>query len=282
MRLHELKRAVLDKLFHAAAASASAALLAVSAHIIAASVVEGLPALLAAGPALFVEPPGLPGGELGGLGPVLAGTLVIVSLSVLMSALIGVPAGILLSEYGGSWLARSAGAALQMISEIPSVVVGLVVFTLLVLPMRTPSALAAAVSLCITALPYVAAQTRESLAAIPLTYREAAFSLGLPRWKAVLMLLVPMNARGVATAVLLGAARSLGETAPVLFTAGAAFTAFYGLTGPSSTLSLLIFYFAPSPYENWRRLAWAAVLLLVALTAALSLAVRRLSRGVRM
>lgn len=91
-----------------------------------------------------------------------------------------------------------------------------------------------------------------------------------------------MNLRGVATAVLLGAVRALGETAPVLFTAGAAFHAFYGLTGPSSTLSLLIFYFAPSPYENWRKLAWTAVLLLVALTLALSFAVRKLSREVRM
>ncbi len=282
MRLHSLKRAVLDRVFLAVTASATLALLAVGAFIVAISAVESFPVIAALGPALFIEPPGLPGGEFGGLGPVLVSTAVIVSLGVLVGSLIGVPVGILMSECRGSWLARAADAALQAISEIPSVVVGLVVFVVLVLPMRTPSAIAAAVSLCITALPYIAAQTRESLAAIPLSYREAAFSLGLPRWKAVLRLLVPMNARGVATAVLLGGARALGETAPVLFTAGAAFSAFYGLIGPSSTLSLLIFYFAPSPYENWRRLAWAAVLLLVALTIVLSSAVRRLSRGVKM
>lgn len=282
MSSRELFRKALDALVHATVGLTSLCLLGVGFHILLAAFVEGLPVLLSRGFSLLTEPPGPPGGEIGGLGPVLLGTAVTVSLGVLGAALIGVPAGVLMSEYRGLWLAKAADAAVQLISEIPSVVVGLLVFVLLVVPMRSPSALAAAVSLCLTALPYVAAQTRESLAAIPLTYREAALSLGVPKWKVVLAVLLPMNLRGVATALLLGAARALGETAPVLFTAGAAFHAFYGLSGPTSTLSLLIFHFAQSPYENWRRLAWAAVLLLVLLTLSLAIAVRRLSREVRM
>lgn len=163
MKLHSIRRRALDALVHAAAGLVTLALVAVGAHIIAASVIEGLPVVLALGPSLFTRPPGPPGGELGGLGPVLVGNAAIVSLGALLGTLIGVPVGILMSEYRDSWLAKAADSALQMIAEIPSVVVGLVVFTLLVLPMRTPSVPAAAVSLCITALPLVAAQTRESL-----------------------------------------------------------------------------------------------------------------------
>lgn len=282
MNFHELSRSVKDRLVLAAVALATLSLLAAGAHLILTAVVEGLPVLLERGVALVLEPPGPPGGRLGGLGPSLVGTLVMVSLASLAGVAIGVPAGILMSEYPDGWLSRAAARALQLIAELPSIIVGLAVFTLLVIPMGRPSAIAGAVSLCITALPYIAAQTRESLAAIPLSYREAAFSLGLPRWKAVLMILVPMNFRGIATAALLGTMRALGETAPVLFTAGAAFFAFYGLDRPSSTLSLLIFFFAQTPYENWKRLAWAAVLLLAALSMGLAFAVRKLSGEVRL
>ncbi|MCS7105244.1 MAG: ABC transporter permease subunit [Thermofilaceae archaeon] len=277
-----LRRTMVDKVTFAAVAIASIALLFVGAHVILVALVEGLPVMAEKGLRLFIESPGLPGGGIGGFGPTLIGTIVMVLTASLAGAAIGVPTGILMNEYSSWWLSKIAREALQLIAEIPSIVVGLVVFVLVVLPMGRPSALAGALSLCITALPYIAAQTRESLAAIPMSYREAAFSLGLPKWKTVLRIIVPMNLRGIATAVLLGTMRALGETAPVLFTAGAAFHAFYGLDRPSSTLSLLIFFFAQTPYENWKRLAWAAVLQLIVLSMVLAFAVRKLSGEVKL
>ena len=281
MRARSIKRRLADLAVHLLTAASALAILGAAGHILLSALIEGLPVLLR-GASFFLEPPGPPGGDVGGVSPSLAGTLVTVAIATLASTALGVPAGVMLSEARGSPLARVAERAVELIAESPSIVVGLVVFTLLVVPMRTPSALAAAVSLSVVALPYVAAQVRESLAAIPLVYREAAFSLGLPKWKTVFLLLIPMNARGVATAVLLGSMRALGETAPVLFTAGAAFQAFYGIDKPSSTLSLLVFFFAGTPYENWRKLAWGAVLLLAMLSTSLAFLTRRLSSGVRM
>uniref|UniRef100_A0A7C4B914 ABC transporter permease subunit n=1 Tax=Thermofilum pendens TaxID=2269 RepID=A0A7C4B914_THEPE len=281
MRARSIKRRLADLAVHLLTAASALAILGAAGHILLSALIEGLPVLLR-GASFFLEPPGPPGGDVGGVSPSLAGTLVTVAIATLASTALGVPAGVMLSEARGSPLARAAERAVELIAESPSIVVGLVVFTLLVVPMRTPSALAAAVSLSVVALPYVAAQVRESLAAIPLVYREAAFSLGLPKWKTVFLLLIPMNARGVATAVLLGSMRALGETAPVLFTAGAAFQAFYGIDKPSSTLSLLVFFFAGTPYENWRKLAWGAVLLLAMLSTSLAFLTRRLSSGVRM
>jgi len=281
LKPRSIRRKLADRAVHLLTAASTLAILGVVGHILLSAVVEGLPVLLL-GASFLLEPPGPPGGDIGGVGPSLAGTLATVAIATLVSAALGIPAGVMLSEERGSPLAKTAEKAVELIAESPSIVVGLVVFTLLVVPMRKPSALAAAVSLSVVALPYVAAQVRESLAAIPLVYREAAFSLGLRKWKTVFLLLLPMNARGVATAVLLGAMRALGETAPVLFTAGAAFHAFYGIDKPSSTLSLLIFFFAGTPYENWRKLAWGAVLLLILLSASLAFATRRLAGGVRM
>ncbi len=281
MRARSIRRRLADLAVHLLTAASALAILGAAGHILLSALIEGLPVLLR-GASFFLEPPGPPGGDVGGVSPSLAGTLVTVAIATLASTALGVPAGVMLSEARGSPLARAAERAVELIAESPSIVVGLVVFTLLVVPMRTPSALAAAVSLSVVALPYVAAQVRESLAAIPLVYREAAFSLGLPKWKTVFLLLIPMNARGVATAVLLGSMRALGETAPVLFTAGAAFQAFYGIDKPSSTLSLLVFFFAGTPYENWRKLAWGAVLLLAMLSTSLAFLTRRLSSGVRM
>lgn len=281
MRGRSVRRRLVDYAVHLTTAASALAILGAASHILLSALVEGLPVLLR-GASFFLNPPGPPGGEVGGVGPSLAGTLVTVAIATIASAALGIPAGVMLSEARGSLLARVAERAVELIAESPSIVVGLVVFTLLVVPMRTPSALAAAVSLSVVALPYVTAQVRESLAAIPLAYREAAFSLGLQKWKTVFLLLIPMNARGVATAILLGSMRALGETAPVLFTAGAAFQAFYGIDKPSSTLSLLIFFFAGTPYENWRRLAWGAVLLLVLLSMLLASLTRRLAGRVRM
>lgn len=282
MRWHDLKRSVYDRAVHLATVGVTFVILGAALHMLLSAMYYGATAIVEQGLSFFLEPPGLPGGGGGGIGPVLIGTAVIVALSTAVSSAIGVPAGLLMSEYAGTRLAKFTASAVQMIAEVPTIIVGLVVFLLLVMPMRTPSALAGAASLSVAALPYVATQVRESVSAIPLTYREAAFSLGLPRWKVVLRILVPMSSRGIVTAVLLGIMRSLGETAPVLFTAGLALRTFYGLDKPASTLSLMIFHFATTPYENWRKLAWGATFMLVVTSLALAHSVRSLSsRGVR-
>ncbi|PLJ77992.1 PstA family ABC transporter permease [Infirmifilum sp. NZ] len=276
-----LRRAVADRAFLVYSLVTAVTLLAVILHIAFSSILSLARVLVAEGLGFFVLPPGEPGGSVGGLGPVILNTAIMTALALAFSAPVGVAVGVYLGEERMSRLASIASATVQMLAEIPTVIIGLFVFATICLSLKSYSLLAGAVSLAITVLPFVIEQVKEAVTSIPEEYREAAYALDLPRWKTVWLVLVPMCRTGIASGVLLGYTKALGETAPVLLTAGFALYGFYGLTGPSSTLSLVVYRFAMMPYENLRSLAWAASGLLLIASVALTYLVGRLAGEVK-
>lgn len=246
------------------------------------SIISSIQVIASEGLAIFLEPPGLPGaGRIGGLGPILLNTAIITFTALVFAAPIGIVVGVYLFEKHSSKLAVFVSNAVQMLSEMPSIITGLFVFTVVCLQMKSYSLLAGAMSLGLTALPYIVTQVRESLSSIPPSYLEAAYSLGLSRWKTVWLVLVPMSKTGIASSLLLGYMRTLGETAPVLLTAGFALYSFYGFFGPGNTISLLIYRFAQTPYENYKLLAWTGAAILLFGSFILSYIVRKMVGEVR-
>ena len=204
--------------------------------------------------------PGTPGG---GLANAIVGSLMIVFTCTLFSTPIGVLAGVYLSEYGE----RSKSAAItRFVNDImlsaPSIVIGLFVYALVVVPSKHFSGWAGTVALSLIAIPVVVRTTENMLKLVPVSLREAAFALGAPKWKVSTTVVLKAAKSGVMTGLLLALARVSGETAPLLFTA--LNNQFFSLdmNKPMANLPVMIFQFAMSPYENWVSLAWGGALLI--------------------
>jgi phosphate transport system permease protein len=227
----------------------------------------------------FTQIPKPPGEAGGGMANGLAGSLVM----ILLASLIGLPTGIFgalyLSEFGGNRLAASIRFCADVLSGVPSIITGMVAYTLLVVPMKGFSALAGAFALALIMIPIVLRTTEEQLKMVPASLREAALALGVPFWRTSLKVTLRSALPGVVTGVLLAIARVAGETAPLLFTALG--NQFWGrkLTEPMAALPLQIFNFAIAPYDEWHRLAWGGALVLILIMFALSLSARWLGRG---
>ena len=191
----------------------------------------------------------------------------------------GVMGGIYLAEYGSDrandWIRFTA----DVLNGIPSIVWGMVVYVLLVVPFKTFSAYAGGVALGLMMVPLVMRTTEEVLILVPQGYREAGLALGIARWKIITVIVVKTALKGIVTGVLVAMARVAGETAPLLFTAlGNNFWS-HRLSEPISALPLQIFTYAISPYDDWHRQAWAGALVLMAVILILNVSVRILSRG---
>ena len=216
-----------------------------------------------------------PVGEVGGgILHAMVGTLVLVGIACLIGIPIGLIAGIYLAELGGTRLARVVRFSADVMSGIPSITVGIFVYTLMVVQMRRFSALAGGVALAIIMLPTVTRTTEELLRLVPDALREAALALGVPRWKTILFVVLRTAAPGIATGVMLAVARVAGETAPLLFTALSNRYLSTALDKPIASMPYQIYTYAVSPYDDWHRQAWAAALVLVALVLVLNLLAR--------
>ncbi|NUZ07746.1 phosphate ABC transporter permease PstA [Piscinibacter koreensis] len=213
--------------------------------------------------ALFTEMTPPPLAASGGLANAIFGSLVMVCLATAIGTPIGVLAGIYLAEYGRG---RPLGSVTRFINDIllsaPSIVIGLFVYATVVAPMRGFSALAGACALALIVIPVVVRTTENMLALIPHSLREAAYALGTPKWKVIMLVTLKAARAGVITGVLLAFARIAGETAPLLFTALSNQFWTSDLAQPTASLPVTIFKFAMSPYENWQQLAWAGVFLI--------------------
>jgi len=250
--------------------------------LITAPLILGFKVIIETGFEFFTTAPAAPGEESpGGIYYTLIGSVLAILLAVAIAFPIGFLTGVYISEYPGSKLSTLAESASHFLSEVPSIILGIFIYATFVLATKRTSLAAGALSLSLAILPYIVVQVRESLRVIPFTYREAAYSLGLPRWKTIFFVLIPMNMRGILVGLLSAFLRAFSETAPVLFTAGAAFYGFYGLDGPSSTLPLLVWNFAKTPYENWQKLAWGASSILALVSISLSLIIRKATKEVR-
>ncbi len=223
----------------------------------------------------FTELP-KPFGEVGGgVANAIVGTLIL----IFVSSIIGIPVGILsaiyLSEYDRhSWLANAVRFTTDVLMGIPSIIVGIVVYTALVLAMGNFSAIAGGVALAIIMIPTVIRATEEMLNLVPYSLREAAYALGFPKWRTVLQIVLPAAAKGIITGVMLGVARVAGETAPLLFTAFGNSYWSRSITEPIAALPLQIFNYTMSPYKAQHAQAWAAALILIVLVIALNLIAR--------
>ena len=228
--------------------------------------------------ALFTEMTPPPN-DAGGLANAIFGSLVLVAMATLVGTPIGVLAGVYLAEYGRQGvLASTTRFVNDILLSAPSIVIGLFVYTMVVAQFRSFSAWAGIVALALIVVPVVIRTTENMLILVPASLREAAYALGTPKWKVIIMVTLRAARAGVITGVLLAVARIAGETAPLLFTA--LNNQFWNsdLSKPMASLPGTIFKFAMSPYENWQQLAWAGVFLITVAVLALNILARFITR----
>ena len=219
----------------------------------------------------------LPGS--GGMANAIVGSFVLVTLAVLLGVPVGVLGGIYLSEFSPPRLNWAVRFVADILNGTPSIVWGILVYALLVVPMKGSSAYAGGVALGLIMIPLVIRTTEGMLALVPDSYREAALALGIPKWKSVLHIVLKTAGKGIITGILLACARVAGETAPLLFTAAGNQYWSHSLTEPIASLPQQIYTYARQPYINWHRQAWAGALVLVLFVLAFNAGVRFLTRG---
>lgn len=221
-----------------------------------------------------------PVGEVGGgMANAIAGTLILIGMAALIGVPIGVLGGVYLSEYGGNRLSGAVRFTADILNGVPSIVWGIVVYALVVIPTRGFSAYSGGMVLGFMMIPLVIRTTEEVLVLVPGIYREAALALGIPRWKVIWHVVMKTALKGIITGILLALARVAGETAPLLFTAFGNRFWNTDLSQPIAALPLQIFTYAISPYEDWHRQAWAGALVLLLMILTLNIGVRILTRG---
>jgi phosphate transport system permease protein len=231
--------------------------------------------------AFFTNLPTPVGETGGGMANALVGSAKMLGIAALTGLPTGFLAGLYLSEFAGKRMASAVRFAADLLNGVPSIVVGIFVYTLIVLPMKQFSALAGGLALGVMMIPIMTRSTEEFLLAVPASLREASLALGASRTLTIVRVVVPAATRGIVTAAMLGLARVAGETAPLLFTAlGNAYWS-RGVLQPSSSLPVMIFNYALSPYEDWHRQAWAAGLVLLTVVVAANLGARVLFGGRR-
>lgn len=225
--------------------------------------------------ALLTQNTPAPGTLGGGLANAIIGSLMIVVSCSLLSTPIGVLAGVYLSEYGES---SKSAAVTRFVNDImlsaPSIVIGLFVYALVVVPTKQFSGWAGTIALSLIAIPVVVRTTENMLKLVPVSLREAAFALGAPKWKVSTTVVLKAAKSGVMTGLLLALARVSGETAPLLFTALNNQFFSFDMSKPMANLPVMIFQFAMSPYENWVSLAWGGALLITLTVLALNIIAR--------
>jgi phosphate transport system permease protein len=216
----------------------------------------------------------------GGIGPSIQGTLIIVALTSIIGIPIGILSGIYLSEFGENKYASTVRTVNNVLTEFPSIVVGITVFTLVIAAFtHNYSALTGAFALAFILIPVIARTTEESLKLVPNSSREAALALGAHKWRATFSVVLPAARSGMVTGTLLAVARIAGETAPLLFTILGNSFFFQGFSSPMDALPIRIFLNSRSPFLDVQAQAWGAALILILMVLALNIGVRLVSRG---
>ena len=224
--------------------------------------------------AFFTQLPKPPGETGGGMANAIVGSAQIVLIASLIGIPIGFLGGIYLAEFGTGAFPFVVRYTADLLNGVPSIVMGLFAYSIVVRPMHHFSALAGGVALSVILIPTTIRTTEQFLRAVPQTLREGALALGANKWKAIVTVVVPAAVRGVATGMILGVARIAGESAPLLFTSFG--NQYWGrsLGQPTASLPVMIFTYAISPYADWHREAWAAGLVLLAVMLLLNISAR--------
>ena len=219
-----------------------------------------------------------PVGEGGGIGNAILGSFLMTSIASIIGLPLGIAAGVYLAEYGDGWFGRIVRFVADTMTGVPSIIVGIFVFTVFVLPMGRQSGLAGSIALAIIMLPIVARTTEEMIRLVPHSMREGALALGAANWRVTWDIVLPAAKTGIATGAMLAIARVSGETAPLLFTAlNSRFYNFY-MDQPMASLTVQIFNYATGPFEVEWQMAWAATLVLMLLILTINVIVRYLTR----
>jgi len=226
----------------------------------------------------FTQMPKPVGEAGGGMANAIVGTLMVAGLGSLMAIPIGIVSGIYMAEYAGTRFSSAVRFAADTLNGVPSIVIGVFAYGIAVMPFKQFSALAGGIALGIMMIPIIARTTEELLLLVPGTMREGALALGATRARAVFSVVLPAALPGIITGIVLALARIAGETAPLLFTSfnNRFFTT--SLTQPISTLTVQVYSYAISPYEDWHRQAWAGALVLVSIVFCCSLLARFATR----
>ncbi|MBI4302401.1 MAG: phosphate ABC transporter permease PstA [Chloroflexi bacterium] len=253
---------------------ATLAAIAILLLVVGYTAVNGLPYLNLEFITQTARPLGEPGG---GMRNEIIGTLILVGLASAIGLPVGLLAGSFLAEYGDGRVGTAVRLVADVLTGVPSVVIGIFVYIIMVRSMGTFSALSGGVALAIIMLPIVARTTEEMMRLIPATYREAALALGISRWRTIISVVIPGAMTGIVTGSMLAVARITGETAPLIFTALGNRFGFSGLLNPIAAMPLQIWRYATSAYDTWHQQAWAASFLLVIFVLFINISVRWLT-----
>jgi phosphate transport system permease protein len=279
MRLNSARRYVVNHLVTGLAVLSTLLVIAPLVAILIYLIYKGASSLNLAFFTHIPAPVGEPGG---GMANAIVGSGIVLGLASLMGIPVGIAAGVYLAEFGrGRLLATAIRFTADVLNGVPSIVMGIAIYSLIVMQQHHFSAFSGGVALAIMMVPTIARTTEEMLATVPHAIREAALGLGVPKWRTVLSVSLKTASPGIITGCMLAFARVAGETAPLLFTAlGNQFWS-YKLTEPIAALPLQIYVYALSPYDEWHRLAWAgSLVLIVMIMVAVSLVRIYASRGI--
>jgi phosphate transport system permease protein len=217
----------------------------------------------------------------GGIAQAITGTIIMLLVAGVVAVPIGIGTAVYLVEYGHNWFAEVVRFALDLLAELPSIVIGVFVWALLVRTVTGYSGWAGAAALAVIMIPIIARSVEEILHLVPDALREGALALGLPRWLVVVRVVIPTVLPSILTGVVLSLSRAAGETAPLLLTALGNNFFNFNLSEPMGAVPLQIYNYAISPYDDWHRKAWAATLILITIVAVFSALVRIVSGRLR-
>jgi phosphate transport system permease protein len=272
---HDLRRKIINRLMRISLLLAAFVAIAPLVSVFAYVIKQGYPALNLG---FFTSLPKPIGETGGGMANAIIGSAVLIALASTVGIPFGIAGGVYLSEYGGGKLATTLRFSMDLLASVPSIIIGLFAYALIVKPMNRFSALAGGFALAIIMIPTVARTTEELLKLVPIHIREAGLALGIPRWKVTLKVVLRGAIGGITTSVMLAIARAAGETAPLLFTALNSQFWFKSVDQPTSSLPVQIYNYAISPYDDWHRQAWAASFILVIFVFTLNLGTRLMIR----
>ncbi len=211
----------------------------------------------------FIKLPKPTGETGGGIANAIVGSFIVVGIASLIAIPVGVMSGIYLAEFGKNKFASLIRYFADVMNGIPSIVTGIVAYVFVVVPMHGFSALAGGIALSIMMIPIITRTSEELIKMVPDTIREAGLALGIPQWKVILFIVLRTASTGIVTGIMLAVARVGGETAPLLFTAFNNSFMSFRLDQPISTMTVLIYNYASSPYPDWNAIAWGSAFVLI-------------------
>jgi phosphate transport system permease protein len=275
MRASYRRRRLVERLMFGATCGATAAALGVLLFLLGYLTYRGASSLSWD---FFTQLPAPVGETGGGMANAIVGSGKLLLVAALLGVPIGFLGGVYLSEYGRGPIAFAVRYAADVLNGVPSIVIGITVYALLVVPVGHFSTLAGGFALGLMMIPVALRTTEEFLRLVPDSLREAALALGAPRWVTIVRVVIPAGLRGIVTGIILSLARVAGETAPLLFTALNNRFWSEGWTQPTASLPVMIFTYAIAPYDDWHRQAWAAGLVLLILVLGANILARLLMR----